>query len=108
MGYKPMASGWHELDRQTAVEWLTADLHMSLAYDSAILPIEEAQSYATAFFHYFEDGPATYLTSAGPWHELESGGRARGSTPVSDRTFDSGYVVADNSFIGLFLRQEED
>lgn len=97
---------WIAIDRQEAATALTACLARGQAYDSPIMPLDQAREFAEAFVQRFEED-VRFLTNSGRFLPDRDDLDASWS-PISTRTFDTGVLIEADGVVGILWMEDED
>ncbi|HZZ81118.1 MAG TPA: hypothetical protein VFE62_21630 [Gemmataceae bacterium] len=96
---------YRQIDSAAARRLLERILHQDLAYDSEVMPIDEASDLAGRFMAYFETVDTLYYTN-GTFHELQRNGTSW--NPVTEATFDTGVLAISAERAGCLWVEDED
>jgi hypothetical protein len=105
--FQPIGEDWLEVDANEVCKGLATIIGRDLAYNAATMEWAYACELANRFMKQFSH-TAHYFTNAEPWQTNSTGGRSKGSSPLTDATFDEAFLAVDENHIGILLVMDED
>jgi hypothetical protein len=107
-GLFPERTHYFKIDAAEAQAVLVAVLSREMAYDSDLVPRDEAQVLAAAFVGQFAEESASYYTNGDYGKPKTTPGVGPGWNPVTDATFDTGVLVVSPTRIACAWFMDED
>eukprot|EP00903_Cladosiphon_okamuranus_P019234 g17687.t1 len=98
---------WYDISRSEAEEGAASILHRDLAYDSVIMPANDASRLARGFLGFFTtNGDVKYFTNGTLIKPSRKSGRSWNG--ITGATFDCGIIVVAENSIGILWIADED
>lgn len=109
VGLGPLEGSWHELGRSEAEAFLTALLHVGLAYSNELVPLPTARDLARGFLDSV-GGPESRFACNRSRFEGQGSvlGHSSSWDPLTSHTFDTGIVAIGENGGAVYWVAEED
>jgi len=107
LGLLPNEVALIEITLERSKDIVTRILWKDLAYNSEIMPSEQARNYASKLIeHYYMDDCTIYTNS--DWKNEKLNIQLGGWTPLTNSTFDSGVIVKHKDYCCCIWVEDED